>query len=171
MTARLNLCSSLARFIPAILAMALMLSISGLLRAQTAATLSQVKKIYIEPFTGKRGAQELGANEVRDRLKRDPALTIVDSASQSDAVLKGNGEIWTSGYIGNNPRASSRSPIYNGYLSLTLEGGNSAAAVVLPGHARRADLSGRHYPLTLAGHGARLLLSAVAHEGSGTLSA
>ena len=72
------------------------------MRAQTAATLSQVKKIYIEPFTGKRGAEEI-RNEVMDRLKHDPALTIVDSASQSDAVLKGNGEIWTSGYIGNNP--------------------------------------------------------------------
>jgi phosphate transport system substrate-binding protein len=161
MTARLNLCPSLVRFIPAILAMALTLSIGGLLRAQTAATLSQVKKIYIEPFTGKRGAQEI-RNEVRDRLKRDPALTIVDSASQSDAVLKGNGEIWTSGYISTNPRASSRSPIYSGYLSLTLEGGNAQALwsyLVTPAGSLSGDITSN-----LAGHGARLLLTAVAHE-------
>ncbi len=95
-------------------------------QAQTAATLSQVRKIYVEPFSGKLGAGEI-RNEMIERLKHHSELTVVGSASQADAVLKGSGKIWVSGYIGNNPRAqgSSRSPIYNGYLSLTLEGGNA----------------------------------------------
>ena len=38
-------------------------------QAQTAATLSQVRKIYVEPFSGKLGAGEI-RNEMIERLKR-----------------------------------------------------------------------------------------------------
>ncbi len=136
---------------------------AGTLQAQSAASLAQVRKIYVEAFSGKRGAEEI-RNEVIDRLKHDPALTIVNSASQSDAVLKGNGEIWISGYIGNNPRAqaSSRNPIYSGYLSLTLEGGNAQplwSYMVTPA----GSLSGA-ITSNLAWHGAKLLAAAVAND-------
>ena len=126
MTARRKSPLTLALCIQVAFAAALALAGGVVVQAQTASTLAQVRKIYVEPFSGKRGAEEI-RNEVIDRLRHDPALTIVNSASQSDAVLKGNGEIWISGYIGNNPRAqaSNRSPIYSGYLSLTLEGGNA----------------------------------------------
>jgi phosphate transport system substrate-binding protein len=131
--------------------------------AQGASTLAQVKKIYVEPFAGKRGTTEI-RNELIDRLRRDRALILVDNAAQSDAVLKGTGDIWISGHIGNNPRAqgSSRSPIYTGYLSLTLEGGDSQplwSSLVTPA----SSLSGA-ITSNLADHGAKLLLTAVANE-------
>ncbi len=134
-----------------------------LAQAQTAATLAQVRKIYVEPFGGKRGAGEI-RDQVIDRLKRDAALTIVGNAAQSDAVLKGNGEIWVSGYVGNNPRAqaSNRSPVYSGYLSLTLEGGKAQplwSYLVTPA----ASLSGT-ITSNLAGRGAKLLIAAAARD-------
>ena len=135
-------------------------------QAQTAATLSQVRKIYVEPFSGKLGAGEI-RNEMIERLKHHSELTVVGSASQADAVLKGSGKIWVSGYIGNNPRAqgSSRSPIYNGYLSLTLEGGNAQplwSSMVTP-----AGLFSPAITSNLAEHGAKQLLTAVAHDREG----
>jgi phosphate transport system substrate-binding protein len=131
--------------------------------AQTAATLGQVRKIYVEPFSGKRGAGEI-RDEVIDRLKHHSELTVVGSASQADAVLKGSGDIWVSGYIGNNPRAqaSNRSPIYSGYLSLTLEGADAQplwSSMVTPAGSLSSAIT-----FNLADHGAKLLLTAVAHD-------
>jgi phosphate transport system substrate-binding protein len=147
----------------AALPLSLLLFCGVLLSAQTASSLAAVKKIYVEPFSGKRGSGEI-RSEFVDRLRHDAALTIVDSASQSDAVLKGSGEIWVSGYISNNPRAqaSNRSPIYNGYLSLTLEGSDAQplwSYLVTPA----GPLSGA-ITSSLGGHGAKLLLEAVAHD-------
>jgi phosphate ABC transporter phosphate-binding protein len=94
--------------------------------AQSATSLSQVKKIYVEPFTGKRGAQDI-QQEILHRLKHESGLKIVVSAAESDAVLNGTGEIWTKGYIANNPRATAadRRPVYGGYLLLSLRGTDS----------------------------------------------
>jgi phosphate ABC transporter phosphate-binding protein len=132
-------------------------------QAQSAASLSQVHKIYVEPFTGKRGASEIRDNVI-GRLKHDSSLTLVPTADQADAVLKGNGEIWTTGYIGTNPRdpGGSRSPVYTGYLSLTLEGSKGQALwsyLVTPTGSLSAGITSN-----LAGHGAKLLASAVSHE-------
>ena len=131
--------------------------------AQGASTLAQVKKIYVEPFAGKRGTAEI-RNEVIDRLRHDKALTIVNDAAQSDAVLKGTGDIWISGHISNNPRAqsSNRNPIYSGYLSLTLEGSDSQplwSSLVTPNHSPSGAITSN-----LADHGAKLLLAAVASD-------
>jgi len=162
-----NICRIFTRILPTVVALTLTFASSGLLRAQSAATLAQVHKIYVEQFSGKRGAQEI-RNEVMDRLKHDPALSLVGSAAQSDAVLKGNGEIWTTGYISNNPRASasSRSPVYSGYLSLTLEGGDAQplwSYLVTPSGSVSGAITSN-----LAEHGAKVLLTAVATEkGSG----
>ncbi|AXC15138.1 Phosphate ABC transporter, periplasmic phosphate-binding protein PstS [Acidisarcina polymorpha] len=140
------------------------------LRAQTAAALANVRRIYVEPFSGKRGAGEI-RSDIIGLLKHDPSLMIVSSVDQSDAVLKGNGEIWTTGYISTNPRAneSSRSPIYSGYLSLTLEGSQGQALwsyLVTPAGSFSGAITSN-----LASHGAKLLLSAVVHEkGSGAPS-
>jgi phosphate ABC transporter phosphate-binding protein len=154
---------SLAPCMPAAFAAALILGGCIVVQAQTAATLAQVRKVFVEPFSGKLGAEEI-RSAVIDRLRHDPALTIVDSASQSDAVLKGNGEIWVSGYIGNNPRAqgSNRSPIYSGYLSLTLEGSNAQplwSYLVTPAGSLSSAIT-----FNLASHGAKLLITAVEHE-------
>jgi phosphate transport system substrate-binding protein len=163
MTDRQNLRRSSVRLLPMVIAWSMAFFGCFSSHAQSAATLAQVRKIYVEPFSGKRGAQEV-RNEVVDRLRRDPALTIVANAAQSDAVLKGTGEIWTSGYIATNPRASgsSRNPIYSGYLSLTLEGGNAQplwSYLVTPAGAFSGSITSN-----LAGHAATLLVTAMAHE-------
>src|SRR5271170_2266516 len=163
MTASQNLCRLLCRLFCAVLFLGPICLVSVRSHAQSAAALAQVHKIYVEPFSGKRGAQEI-RNEVVDRLKHDPALTLVPSAAQSDAILKGEGEIWTIGYISTNPRASgsSRSPVYSGYLSLTLEGGNAQplwSYLVTPASSFSSAITSN-----LADHGAKLLLSAVSSE-------
>jgi len=132
-------------------------------QAPSAASLAQVSKIYVEPFAGKRGASEI-RGQVIGLLKHNPSLTIVSSADQADAVLKGNGEIWTTGYISTNPRAaeSSRNPIYSGFLSLTLEGGNGQALwsyLVTPAGSFSSAIT-----TNLASRGANLLLTAVDRE-------
>ncbi len=136
--------------------------------AQTAVTLAQVSKLYVEPFSGKRGASEI-RYEVLNRLKHDHSLTIVGSASQADAVLKGTGEIWTKGYIDTNPRASAsnRSPVYGGYLSVTLEGKDAQplwSYLVTPAGSLAGGIT-----TDLASRAAKLLMTAVAQgRGSGT---
>jgi phosphate transport system substrate-binding protein len=93
--------------------------------AQTATTLSQVKKIYVEPL----GAEKLGT-EFRDhmiaRLRKDATIEIVGSSEQADAVLSGTGRIWITGYVSENPRspATNRHPVYEGYLAAELIGQN-----------------------------------------------
>lgn len=86
--------------------------------SQTTSTLSQVKKIYVEPF----GPGKLG-NEFRERviarLRKDGSLEVVDTSVQSDAVISGTAQIWVSGYVSATPRSPStvREAVYSGYLS------------------------------------------------------
>jgi phosphate ABC transporter phosphate-binding protein len=155
--------SFLAACLPLFASLAIFSLLPARLSAQTAASLDEVKKIYVEPFTGKRGAQEI-REEFVDRLKHDPRLSVVANPSQSDAVLKGNGEIWATGHIATNPRAASsnRSPVYSGYLSLTVEGRNAQplwSYLVTPS----GPLSGG-ITASLAGHGVKLLDAAIGHE-------
>jgi phosphate ABC transporter phosphate-binding protein len=152
-------------------ALAVILALAALslvpMHAQTATTLSQVAKIYVEPFSGKRGASQI-RDEVLSRLGHDHKLTIVTNVSEADAVLKGTGEIWTKGYIGTNPRAagSNRSAVYGGYLSLKLEGKDAQplwSYLVTPA----GSLSGA-ITTDLADRGAKLLMIAVAQGRSST---
>jgi len=129
--------------------------------AQTAKSLAQVRKIYVEPFTGKRGAEEI-RREILHSLERDSAIQIVGGASESDAVLKGTGEIWTKGYISNNPRATAAEgrPVYGGYLLVSLQGNGAQmlwSYLVTPGKFRSAAITS-----DLAGQAAELIATAIA---------
>jgi phosphate transport system substrate-binding protein len=128
--------------------------------AQTASTLSQVAKVYVGPFTGNRGAEVI-RGELLNRLRHDSAIAIVPTASQADAILKGTGDIWLKGYIGNNPRAiaSNRSAVYGGYLSLTLEGGSGQplwSYLVTPGPSLSSSIASE-----LGSRAAKLLSAAI----------
>ena len=167
MTALQRVCSRFTGRASAAVLAALTIVGSVAMQGQTAATPGQVRKIYVETFSGNRGAGEI-RDEVIDRPKHHSDLTVVDCASQADAVLKGNGEIWISGYIaGNNPRAQAngRNPIYNEYLSLTLEGGNAQA--LWSSMVTRSGSLSAAITSNLAEHGAKLLLTAVAHDAPG----
>jgi hypothetical protein len=91
--------------------------------AQTAATLSQVKKIYVGSLGDKQGATEL-RNRLIQRLRKSSSIEISASPGEADAIITGTGEIWIKGYISTNPKPSpqNRQPVYDGYLSAELKG-------------------------------------------------
>ena len=80
-----------------------------------------VRHLYVDAFQGKLGSSQL-RKEVMARLRADRNWQIVDSPSQADAIVDGNGELWIKGYVSNSPHAGSswREPVYGGYLSLSL---------------------------------------------------
>jgi len=93
------------------------------LLAQSAAELSQVKKLYVAPVGGGAGARELHASLVK-QLRKAGHFQIVETPAQADAVIKGTGQLWITGYISVNPRASksSRQSVYGGFLSVEVRG-------------------------------------------------
>jgi phosphate transport system substrate-binding protein len=82
-----------------------------------------IKRIYVEPFTTKAGAETL-RGDVIGELRKHSSLTIVSAAPEADAILGGGGEIWIKGYRSLNPRSgrlpSDGTPFYSGYLSVEL---------------------------------------------------
>ena len=93
--------------------------------AQTAQELSQVKKLYVAPLSGGAGTNELRASLIKQLTKAKAGkFQIVENPSQADAVLKATGQLWITGYISVNPRASTgnRQPVYGGYLSVEVLG-------------------------------------------------
>ena len=91
--------------------------------AQTAETLSQVKKVYVGSLGDKQGATALRDKLIR-RLRKSHNIEVAASAAEADAVITGNGEIWVKGYISTNPKPSpyNRQAVYGGYLSVELKG-------------------------------------------------
>jgi phosphate transport system substrate-binding protein len=95
------------------------LSLPG--QAQTADTLNQVKKIYVDAFDGKPDAAVMRQRLI-DSLRKTPSLEIVTDGSKADAILKARGETWVRAYISVNPRSNSSYPVYGGFLSAQLIG-------------------------------------------------
>jgi len=95
---------------------------------QTAETLRDVKRVYVEPFADKSGAPELRADLIVE-LRKSHRLIVVKSPQEADAVISGTGESWIRGYYSLNPRIRSVTgdahPIYGGYLSVELKGRQS----------------------------------------------
>jgi phosphate transport system substrate-binding protein len=86
--------------------------------SQTAVSLSQIKKIYVAPL----GQGKLGdefRERIINRLRKDGSVAVVDSRQQADAVLSGDGQIWVTGHVSNNPRTPSNAvhAVYSGFLS------------------------------------------------------
>lgn len=132
--------------------------------AQTAEKLSQVKKVYVESF-----GQENGAGKLRDRLveqlRQKAKLEIVGSPSGADAVIKGNGSLWVTGYYSTVPRSSSmsRQPVYHGFLSVEVLGKDNEplwSFLVTPGKIAAGDII-----KDLADHMAVKLLEALDQKG------
>lgn len=92
-------------------------------RAQSAETLSDVKKVYLDSF-----GKEDAANKLRERmikqLRKNRRLEVVTAPKEADAVIKGEESIWVSGYYSTNPRtpSSARQPIIHGFLSVEVLG-------------------------------------------------
>jgi len=135
-------------------------------RAQTAETLPQVKKVYVTSLGGKQGAAEL-RDKLILRLKKYPGIEVVGSSSGADAILTGTGETWLTGYINTSPKPSpySRQPIYDGYLSVELHG--KGGAVLWSFVAKPSKFQWNDVPQDLVNRTAKNLLVAV-HQVSGS---
>ena len=92
--------------------------------AQTAEQLSQVRKLYIEsPWQG-RGAGEIRSHLVR-RLQSSHRIQIVQELNKADALVRGTGQIWTTGSISLSPRSHTLSQrTFEGFSSLEVIGRN-----------------------------------------------
>lgn len=81
------------------------------------------KRLYVEPFTTKEGAEKLRA-DVIDELRKLRSVALAASEPAADVILGGGGEIWVRGYRSLNPRAgerpSSGAAVYGGFLSVEL---------------------------------------------------
>jgi hypothetical protein len=90
---------------------------------QSAVTLSEIKKVYVDSLGDKKGANELRAALIA-RLRKSHEIQIVASPNEADAVITGSAELWVKGYYSTNPRPSkyNEMPIYGGVLSVELKG-------------------------------------------------
>jgi phosphate transport system substrate-binding protein len=92
--------------------------------AQKADKLSQVKTLYVESLGHNRRAEDIRTHLVR-RIKRDHAMQIIADPANADAVLKGTGQIWSTGIVSLSPHShSANEPILEGYLSVEVVGKN-----------------------------------------------
>jgi phosphate ABC transporter phosphate-binding protein len=117
-------CKSLVKILLILVAQAILVCVSGATaRAQSAETLSQVKKVFVESF-----GQDDVAGKVRERvikqLSRNGKLEVVATPKEADAVMKGSANIWVSGYFSTNARvpSTSRQPFLHGFLSVEIVG-------------------------------------------------
>src|SRR5271165_167439 len=95
-------------------------------RAQSAQTLAEIKKVYVEKFS-----EDDASGKLRDRLieqlRKGAKLEIVPAPNKADAIIKGSGSVWVIGYVSTDPRApaNARQAIYRGYLSVEVLGKNN----------------------------------------------
>jgi hypothetical protein len=113
---------------------------AGSFSAQSAVTISQVKKVYVDSLGSKKGASEIREALIA-RLRKSQEIQVVANAEEADAVITGNGEIWIKGYYSTDPKPSrfNQVPIYGGVLSVELKGKNDETLwsyLVTPSKAR-----------------------------------
>jgi hypothetical protein len=95
------------------------------LAKQSAVSVSQVKKVYVDSLGDKKGASELREALIA-RLRKSREIQVVASAGEADAVITGSGEVWVKGHYNTSPRPSKNNEvaIYGGMLSVELKGKN-----------------------------------------------
>ncbi|HKM67864.1 MAG TPA: phosphate ABC transporter substrate-binding protein PstS [Candidatus Acidoferrum sp.] len=114
-------------------------------RAQTAESLSQVKKVYVESFGPDEAAGNLREKTIQ-QLRKNKKFEVLPNPGGADAIVKGNGSIWVTGYMSTNPRApaSARQAIYHGFLSVEVVGKNSEplwSYLATPGKLRAGSIT------------------------------
>ncbi len=128
------------------LAQAILLSGGGTrARAQTAETLSQVKKVYVESLGKDDAATKLRERMIK-QLRREGRLEVVATRDSADAVIKGSESIWVTGYYSTDARvpANMRQPFIHGFLSVEILGKNDEplwSYLVTPGKFRSQSIT------------------------------
>jgi hypothetical protein len=128
--------------------------------AQTAETLSQVKKVYVGSLGDKQGATEL-RDKLILRLRKCRGIEVAGRPSEADAIITGTGETWLKGYIRTNPKPSpyNRQPVYDGYLSVELRGKDSV--ILWSNHVTPSKFQWNNVPQDLVNRSAKKLLAAL----------
>lgn len=87
-------------------------------RAQSAETLSHVKKVYVGSFGTDDAANKLHEGVIK-QLRRNGRLEVVATPNEADAIINGSASIWLIGYVSADPRspAAARQPVFRGFLS------------------------------------------------------
>ncbi len=123
----------------------LLLAAGGSAQAQSAETLSQVKKVYVEPF-----GQDDTASKLRERmikqLRKIGRLEVVTTRKEADAVIRGSESIWVTGYYSTDARvpANMRQPFIHGFLSVEILGKDNEplwSYLVTPGKFRSESVT------------------------------
>jgi phosphate ABC transporter phosphate-binding protein len=127
--------------------------------AQRVTSLSEVKALYVDTFSGGTEAAHLRESLVR-QLSRSRRFQLVQSQKDADAVVSGTGQTWVRGFITTNPRTPSidRQAVFGGYLSLEVVGADGQPLwswLVTPG-----KISWTNIVDNLAGQAARKLIEA-----------
>lgn len=91
--------------------------------AQTAETLSQVKKVFVDSFGTDDAANKLHEAMIK-QLRKHTKLEVVAASNSADAIIKGSAMIWVSGYVSADARSSanSRQAVRRGFLSVEVVG-------------------------------------------------
>ena len=91
--------------------------------AQSAESLSGVKKVFLESFGQGESASKLRERFIK-QLQKSGKLEVVATAAEADAVMKGTENVWVVGYYSTDYHAASatRQPIIHGFLSVELQG-------------------------------------------------
>jgi phosphate ABC transporter phosphate-binding protein len=95
--------------------------------AQNAESLSQIKKVYVDSLGSGKAAAEM-RSRIEDRIRAGHKFEVVGNESEADAILKFSSRIWAAGYVslGVHPSSANRQPVYDGYLSVELQGKSGA---------------------------------------------
>jgi len=98
-------------------------SVGQAANAQTAKTLSQVKKVFVDSF-GKDEAAERLRERMLEQLGKSGRVEVVNSSSAADAVIRGSESIWIAGYVSSDPRnhSNARQTIFHGFVSAEVVG-------------------------------------------------
>lgn len=88
---------------------------------QTAESLSQVKKVFVDSFGAEGGASDLREATIK-ALRKNGDLKVVATTSEADAVIRGSGKIWVTGSMHLGPHGGLSEKTYDGYLQVELLG-------------------------------------------------
>jgi phosphate transport system substrate-binding protein len=131
-----------------LLVLSLLVGFTSPAGAQTAKTLSQVKKIYLDTTGAKPDPAEMRKHLIYS-LGKDRSLEIVGDPAHADAILKASSEFWIKGYVSVNPRApGNKFPVYGGFLSTELIGKDDSTLWSYLVTPNSSTTSGIHQDLT-----------------------
>lgn len=88
---------------------------------QTAESLSQVRKVFVDSLGTEEGASDL-RDAILKALHKNSDIQVAATAGEADAVIRGSGKIWVTGSMHFGPRGGASEKAYDGYLQVELLG-------------------------------------------------